>query len=53
MKNEIILDVELKKTVTELLRKGRKIEAIAIVQDRLRLGLKGSKDLVDDLEKLQ
>ena len=50
MKNENKLDIELKSVVTELLRKGKKVEAVVMVQERLRLGLKGSKDLVDSLE---
>ena len=49
MKNKITLDVELKNAVIELLRKGKNIEAVAMVQEHLKLGLRGSKDLVDEL----
>lgn len=52
MKSEVKLDSELKKKVDKLLKEGRKIEAIAMVQNELRLGLKGSKDLVDGLGKM-
>ena len=47
------MDDVLKKQVQDFLRVGNKIQAVAAVQNRLKIGLKNSKDLVDSLERLE
>ncbi len=44
------LDQNLKEELKKLLANGDKIAAVALVQNRLKIGLKNSKDLVDGLE---
>lgn len=54
MKNENNSNLDLKAKVKNLLAQGThggRIEAIALVQNHLKLGLKGSKDWVDELEE--
>ncbi len=38
---------ELEKKIIELIKKGSFIEAVALVHNELKLGLKESKDIVD------
>lgn len=45
-----LLDNQLKEKIRTLIKSGKKIEAVAIVQNQLKIGLKNSKDLVDGLE---
>lgn len=53
MKNENNSNLDLKAKVKNLIAQGHtgRIEAIAMVQNQLKLGLKGSKDWVDEVEE--
>ena len=44
------LDERTMREVVGLLRKRQKIEAIKLIREKTRLGLKESKDIADDLE---
>lgn len=51
---QVKIDVELEKKVIALIRAGKPIEAVALVQNQMQVGLKNSKDIVDKLaESLQ
>jgi ribosomal protein L7/L12 len=45
-----LLDNQIEIKIKELLKNGKKVEAVAAVQNQLKIGLKNSKDLVDQLE---
>ncbi len=44
-----LLDSRLEVQIKNLIKSGNPIEAIRIVQNELKIGLKNSKDLVDEL----
>jgi ribosomal protein L7/L12 len=44
-----LLDSRLEVQIKDLIKSGNPIEAIRIVQNELKIGLKNSKDLVDEL----
>ena len=46
------IDLALENKIKELLCAGRKVDAVVIVQRELKLGLRNSKELVDELEEL-
>jgi ribosomal protein L7/L12 len=48
---ETTLAPEVEAQVIALISAGRKIEAIKVVKDATRMGLKDSKDLVEALER--
>jgi ribosomal protein L7/L12 len=42
---------ELHQKIKELIRKRAKIQAVKLVADETRMGLKQAKDMVDEIEK--
>ena len=47
------IDPALRKELQKLLNEGQKIQAMSILQQKLKLGLKNSKDILDNFEKSQ
>jgi len=47
---QVTLDDPTMREVAQLLSKRNKIEAIKLIREKTRLGLKESKDIADDLE---
>ncbi len=45
------IDLELENKLRELICAGKKVEAVAAVQSKMKIGLKNSKDIVDELEE--
>jgi ribosomal protein L7/L12 len=45
------LDPLFREKIQNYLKTGKKVEAIMLVQQTMNLGLKGSKELVDSMEK--
>ena len=53
MEHRNSIDVKLESEVKKMLMHGQKIEAVVLVQNSLKIGLKNSKDLVDRIEESQ
>lgn len=46
-----LMDATLEKKVLELLELGKRVEAVTAVQKTIGIGLKNSKDLVDEMHQ--
>jgi hypothetical protein len=53
MEHENSIDANLENEIKKLLIKGQRVDAITLVLNSLKIGLKNSKDLVDRIEELQ
>jgi ribosomal protein L7/L12 len=53
MEHRIPINANLESEVKKMLMQGQRVEAIMLVLNSLKIGLKNSKDLVDRIEESQ
>lgn len=53
MEHRNSIDAKLEDEIKKLLMRGQRVEAITLVLNSLKIGLKNSKDIVDKIEESQ